>query len=317
MEKLLDTIVFKYSDPVISDILANISDSTADYPLFFNQNEDSFIKSHTSFHVPPFSIHHDVSDIEPEEEYRESLHSLISELAGLFPGIFSGTKYFFDASEVLRPCFIQIFKIEERYYLYLLRLDLNIRLTDSEIITQGTNDKTPDFETEKLFLENLIIPIHKPEIGSSGGNIPIDRLFKSTWVGETGTGYHINGEWIDHELTKILSALYLPEGLRSYPYYPFKCDFNTVALCPASLSIAGRKNFLSYLHKALPIIEPDLPAIEEGLKKEKFTKELDLYTSIKQKIPEEWTKIWSSLKIRPYLNENEMREYSLEYTFSK
>ena len=317
MEKLLDTIIFRYSDPAITDIIGNIQNDSYDYPLYFNQNEDTFIKGKTAFHVPPFSIHHDVKDSKPSEEYLATLRTMIKGLVDLFPNIFAGTRYFFDATEVLRPCFIQLFKVEDRHYLYLLRLDLNIRLSDSNIITPATNDLTAEFSTEKLFLENLIIPIHKPDISSSGGSIPIERLFDSTWVGESGSGYHINGEWIDRELTKILSALYLPENIRTYPYYPFKCDFNTVTFCPAALSIAGRKNFLSYLHKSLPMIEPELPAIEAEIKREKFSRDLSLYTSLKKKIPEEWTKIWSSLKISPYLNENEMREYSLEYKFSK
>ncbi|HAK47500.1 MAG TPA: hypothetical protein DCO79_16465 [Spirochaeta sp.] len=317
MEKLLDTIVFKYSDPEISNICANTIVTDNEYPLFFSQSEDTFIKSDSPFHIPSFSIHHDVEQIVPSEEYLSALRSVITKLAGIFPNIFVGTRYYFDPAEVLRPCFIQIFKIEDCHYLYLLRLDLNIRLSDNEIITQATNDKTAEFTTEKLVLESTIIPIHKPDISASGGEIPINRLFKSTWVSESGSGYHINGEWIDRELTKILSALYLPDNTHSYPYYPFKCDFNTVTLCPAALSAPGRKGFLSYLHKSLPMIKPVLPDIEAVLRNEKFSKDLPIYIDLKRRIPDEWTKTWSSLKISPYLNENEMREYSLEYEFSK
>ncbi|MDC7227260.1 MAG: hypothetical protein PQJ61_10915 [Spirochaetales bacterium] len=317
MEKLLDTIVFNYSDPDISDILSGVDSNTPDYPLFFNQNEDSFIKVSQAFHVPSFSIHHDVSQATPSVEYLQALRAVIKVLTESFPGVFAGTRYFFDPAEVLRPCFIQIFKVEDSHYLYLLRPDLNIRLGDSEVITPATNDRTAEYTTEKMFFESTLLPINTPEINPDGGNIPINRLFRSTWIGETGTGYHLNGQWIDHEITKFISAAFLPENAKTYPYYPFRCDFNSLALFPASITAAGRKSFLGYLHKSLEMISADIPEIEESLKSEKFSRDLPLYLKIRERIPEEWTKIWSSLKISPYLNENDMREYSLEYRLSK
>ena len=315
MEKLLDTINFKYSDPVIAEKLASIGNQTSDFSLHFNQNEDAFIESNRKFRIPSFPVHHNVNQVKPSDTYLDGLRKLTNELFQVFPSVFTGTRYFFDPAEVLRPCFIQIFKVEDNYYLYLLRLDLNIRLADSTIITQATNDATAEFETGKLFIESLIIPVYKPDINASGGIIPINRLFNSTWVGESGTGYHINGHWIDRELTKFLTALYMKEGVRAYPYYPFRCDFNTVSFFPAILSLPGRREFLGYLHKSLPMISSDIPKIEESMKKVEFTKDNSVYLDLKKKIPTEWTKIWTSLKIKPYLNENDMKEYSLEFTF--
>ncbi len=317
MEKLLDTINFKYSDPEISALLADISDQKTGYSIRFNQNEDAFIECGKSFRVPTFPVHHNVQDIKPSEQYLNSLRTLTAVLINEFPDIFLSTRYFFDPAEILRPCFIQVFRVEESYYLYLFRPDFNIRISDSSIIRQSTNDATAEFETDKLYFESLFIPISKPDITTSGGQIPIKRLFRSTWVGESGTGYHINGQWIDRELTKMLSALYLPEGHKIYPYYPFRCDFNTVCFFPADISPRGRKNFLSYMHKALPLIEPSLPEIEEGIKNEQYSKTHPLYIKLKKNFTPEWTKIWTSLKIKPYLNENDMREYSLEYQFPK
>ena len=313
MEKLLDTIIFRYSDQVISEIIGPLSDETDNYPVFFSQNEDQFIRSATPLHIPAMGIHHDVESIKPSEDYLSTLRTVIESLSAVFPALFTGTRYYFDPAEVLRPCFIQVFKSENRHYLYLLRLDLNIRLAESRIINPATNDMTADFETERLYFENMFLPINKPEITSAGGSIPIERLFKSTWVGETGAGYHLNGEWIDHELTKMLSALYLPPKKKSYPYYPFRCDFNTVAFCPPLISPKARRYFLGYFHRTLPILLADLPDIEAGLKEAPFSRDLPLYLELKKKIADEWTKTWSSLKISPYLNENEMREYRLEY----
>ena len=317
MEKLLDVISFNYSDPEISGILTSIEAKRSDSAIHFSQNEDAFIKSDSSFKVPSFSIHHDVNLKKPSDGYLRNLRELTGTLTRSFPGLFEGTRYFFDPAEVLRPCFIQVFKLEESYYLYLFRPDLNIRLSDSKIITSSTNDATAEYETEKLYFDSVFIPIHKPDITAAGGKIPIHRMFRSTWLGESGSGYHINGQWIDNELTKMLSALYLPEHKRSYPYYPYRCDFNTVCFFPADLTLPGRKGFLSYLHKSLPYITPYIPFIEEGMKKEEFSREHHVYMALKNKIPDEWTKVWSSLKIKPYLNENDMKEYLLEFKLPK
>lgn len=311
----MNTISFKYSDPEIAGLLKRIPNQNGDYSINFNQSEDSFIKCSSEFQVPSFTIHHDVSKSKPSDEYLKSLRKVTTDLIELFPDVFAGTRYFFDPAEILRPCFIQIFKAEESYYLYLLRLDLNIRLSDCHTISSATNDVTAVYTSNRLFFDSNIIPINKPEISASGGNIPINRLFSSTWIGETGTGYHINGQWIDREITKFISSIFLPEGIRTYPYYPFNCDFNTVCFTMANLTPAGRKSFLTYLHKSLSMINTEIEKIENEFKTEKFSKTDPLYLELKKKIPGEWTNFWSSLKISPYLNENEMKEYLLEFKF--
>ncbi|MBI9105762.1 MAG: hypothetical protein JEZ04_03400 [Spirochaetales bacterium] len=316
MEKLLDTISFRYSDPQIIGLLNEITSEPSGYSYNFNQNEDSFIKNNTDFSVPAIAIHHDVSKQKPSDEYLDTLRTLFANLFRIFPDVFAGTRYFFDAAEILRPCFIQIFKAEDSYYLYLLRIDLNIRLSDCSINISATNDRTAAYSSQKLFFESLLIPIKKPDLTTRGGEIPINRLFSSTWTGETGTGYHLNGQWIDREITKLISTVFLPENARTYPYYPFKCDFNTVCFSPPILNPEGRRSFLTYMHKSLPMIIADIRKIETELKTEKFRKDMPLLLELKKKVPAEWTKIWSSLKISPYLNENEMKEYLLEFRLS-
>ena len=313
MEKLLDKISFRYSDPEITGFLNAPEPSDIDFTLNFNQNEDSFLKSEREFTVPSFAVHHDVSIEKPSEEYLSSMRRLIRELTAIYPSVFRGTKYYFDPSEILNPCFIQFFKAQDAFYLYLFRLDLNIRLADCRILTQATNDRTAEYSSSKLFFESLLIPAERSEQNGSALNIPVKRLFSSTWIGETGTGYHLNGQWIDREVTKFLSRLFLPENLRNYPYYPLCCDFNTVCCAPSDLSPEGRKFFLTYFHRLLPFIDPEISDIENEFKSEKFDKQNPLYLELKKKVPDEWTKVWSSLKISAYLNENEMKEYLLEF----
>ena len=312
MERLLDKISFRYSDPLITSICNRKAEGCRAFTLNFNQNEDSFIQSDTAFIIPSFQIHHDVNLKKPASAYLSAMRDLIKQLVCHFPSIFEETKYYFDSSEILKPCFVQLMTENSNDYLYLFRLDLNIRLADSEIIEQASNDFTASFRTSKLFFESLIIPIKKPVLNEKGGDIPIKKMFSSTWVGETGTGYHLNGEWIDREVTKFLSQLLLPEGIRNYPYYPVTCDFNTICCSPPVITPPGRLHFLKYLDSCLPFLEPHAMQIESELKKDRFSKTSPLFTGLKKKVPDQWTKIWSSLTISPYLNENEMKEYLLE-----
>ncbi len=315
MERLLDKIVFNYSDPEISKYLRAIDNRKTNYSVHFDQNEDAFLLSENTLKVPSFTVFHDVNKTKPSEDYINKLRQLVSSLCRAFPEVFVGTKYFFDPAEILRPCFIQVLKTDQNYYLYILRLDLNIRLLDSRITANATNDTTAEFETKKLFFESLIIPVFQPEIADSSGSIPLKRFFESTWVGESGTGYHVNGKWIDLELTKLLTAVFMADGVNSYPYYPFRCDFNTICLFPADISFSGRYKFIRYFHKSLHLIQNHIPKMEKEFKKRPFTRSNPLYLELKRTIPREWTKIWSSLKIKPYLNKEGMKEYKLEFNF--
>lgn len=253
----------------------------------------------------------------PSDEYLTAIRILIKDVSARFPGVFFNTRYFFDPAEILRPCFIQIYRISEDYYLYLFRPNLEIHLADSVIINQATNDESAAYTSRRLFYDSLFIPIDKPSLSADGGEISVRRLFSSTWMGESGSGYRLNGQWADRDLSKYLSTIFTPVGFRIYPYFPFRCDFNTLCLYPFSPSAAARKLALPLLHKAFSFIAPYAGRIEDDFRSGSFSADSEPYKNMALRIPSEWTNFWTSLKIKPYLNSNDMKEYLLEFKSSK
>jgi len=118
---------------------------------------------------------------------------------------------------------------------------------------------------------------------------------------------------MDADLTKFFSKLLLPKGLRSYPYYPFVCRYRTVCHVVVHLSPEGRREQVPYLHKAFQFLQPEMRNIEAALRGSEFSEALPTFQAIKQRVPDYWKDLWSSLRVTPYLNENDMKEYKIEF----
>ena len=198
-------------------------------------------------------------------------------------------------------------------YLYLMRMDLNFRPNDSEILSRGTNDTTNFYTTKNLFMECDLLPLE--DIITENGKVKafiIEQNISQTWIGETGRGYYIEGIWIDTELTKFLSKLFIPEGKMIYPYYPFTCKYSTLSHALIDLSLEGRKKHLIYLHKARELVLPAIEDIQKALQQSAFSPDLSEFKKLKTKVPPYWKKLWQSITVRPYLNEHDMKEYAVE-----
>lgn len=313
MEQIEGNIYTNYSDPRINDLLSSANSGARDYTLHFNQNEEFFLKSEKDFLVPKFPIHHDVTKKRPEDAYIELLESFLSSVIPLFPQVFQGMSYFFDPAEILRPCFFQLFRIGEKQYLNLMRLDLLFKTHEGEIIEYGDNDRTAAYRTRSLFLENDLIPLDGvlQENGKIAG-FKVYQTVSQTWIGETGRGYFVQGIWMDNELTKFFSKLFLPPEKRLYPYYPFMCKFRTITFSLVDLSPEGRKKYLPYLVRAVQFLEPLMDEIQSALRQTKFSTDLPVFTKLKQHVPEKWNRSWDNLQMDRYLNDREMKEFKLE-----
>jgi hypothetical protein len=281
--------------------------------LRFNQSEEFFLELEQPFTVPAIPIHHDVEITTPPPTYMKLLKQLLSQVVPLAPQVFEGLSYFFDPSEVLRPSFFQIYRVQEKNYLYLLRLDLMYRSNQGTILTPGTNDKTPEFSTNKLFVEADFIPLNSINLEAPHPALMIHQTISQTWIGQRGKGYHVQGIWIDIELTKFFTKLFLPQGKRSYPYYPFTCKYKTICHTPLDLSAEGRKIHLPRLVRAYQFLLPRLDPILEALKKDDFEIEMPLFVQMKKEVPAPWTEAWKNLKVTPFLNSFDMKEFRIEY----
>jgi hypothetical protein len=313
MEKVKGVIPITYTDKEINARIGGTRGKDEEYTRHYNQNEDFFVRLPSPVTVPRFPVHHDISRTRPGEEYISNLRSLMGSLLEQVPGFFRGLTYFFDPSEILRPAFYQIFRFGEAEYLYLLRLDLLFRVHEGETLEGETNDMTPVYRTQSLFLDSDVIPLDHVTVeeGKITG-FTLKQTVSQTWIGETGRGYFVQGIWMDSELTKFFSKLFLPDGLKSYPYYPFQCKHRTITLFLIDLSSEGRKQYIPSLHRAVEFLAPEMETIQDALRDDIFSQEMPVFQELRKRVPEDLKSFWSGLTVRRYLNDRDMKEYSIE-----
>jgi hypothetical protein len=226
--------------------------------------------------------------------------------------------YFFDPAETLKPCFYKIYKIGDDMYLYLFRIDLLFRPTESQLLRQGSNDFTSVYSTEKLFFESEIIPLESIswETGKVKG-FKIRQLISQTWIGETGRGYLLRGIWMDTDLSRFFSKLFIPAGIRIYPFFPFKCKYKTVCAEAPILRASTRKTMVPLLHNALKFLKPSIDKIQAALKHVSFDEQMDEFKTLKAQIPESWLGFFTGISVEAYLNDKDNKEYRLAFQDSK
>lgn len=314
MEKLLNEIRLNYTDQEINKLLQNNTNGALPFTCHFNQSEEMFIRLRDEFEVPQFPVHHDMKKKVPSPEYLNSLRNFLGQIIPKAPQVFKDLTYFFDPTEIMHPCFFQVYKLGESLFLYLLRIDLMFHTHQAEIVKPGTNDKTAVYRSRDLFLESEFIPLEK--VDSNGGKLQsfsLKQTISQTWIGETGRGYFLQGIWMDNDLTKFFSKLFLPSGKRIYPYYPYTCKFRTLCLSLIQFNPEERRKLLPHLNKALEIIIPNIETIQNSLRNVPFSENLDTFVKIKRDIPQGMVSLWNNLKVTPYLNEKDMKEFRIEF----
>jgi len=313
VEQISNEIRVKYSDAAINSVLGSIGDETRPVSRHFSQSEDFFLVLDGEYSVPHIPIHHDVRVSVPGASYLSTIKGITEQVAGLAPQVLKDLSYFFDPAEILRPCFFQIYRVEESHYLYLLRLDLMMRAAEAAVREKGTNDVTPWYTSRKLFLEDTIVPLQ--EVVKDNGRVTAFRIHETisqTWIGEQGRGYFVQGIWMDTDLTKFFSKLFLPPATRTYPYYPYLCKYKTVCHSLVALSPEGRRRRVPHLHRAMQFLLPHMEEIQEQMKNTSFSEELPVFRKLKANVPPAWYEAWSSFRVEAYLNQADMREFKIE-----
>ncbi len=315
MEQLLNEIKVVHLDGEINRLLAAIPEDAIGYipGVKFNQSEELFMELEDEVLVPRLPIHHDVLKLEPEEAYMVRLRDLIRRISARIPAAFQGLTYTFDPAEILKPCFFRLYKIDDSIYLYLLRLDLAWRPFETTLIEAGSNDVTACYKTSHLYFESEIIPLQY--VGWDEGkakSFTIRQVVSNTWIGESGRGYRVHGVWMDPELTKFFSKLVLPEGVRTYPFYPLFCKYKTICASAPVLRAEYRRKALPLLHRTLNFIVPEMENIQNSLKDSEFSDKMPLFAELRNRVPTTWRDIFQGYATKPYLNDRDMKEFSLE-----
>jgi hypothetical protein len=313
VEQISNEIRISHSDPEINAGLESLGEESCPYSRHFNQSEDFFLLLAAEYAVPHMPIHHDVRLTQPSPAYLSIIKGVMAQIAGLAPQVLKELTYFFDPAEILRPCFYRIYRIEESFYLYLLRLDLMMRAAESTVIERGTNDTTPHFRTRRLFLETTLIPLE--EVVRLDGKVKAFRIRQTvsqTWIGEYGRGYFQQGIWMDSDLTRFFSRLFLPTHKKTYPYYPFLCKYKTVCRAVIGLSPQSRMSAVPALHDALRFLAPRMEKIQAEMKNASFSEEMGYYKELKEMVPPEWYAPWEKLTVESYLNDQGMKEFRID-----
>jgi hypothetical protein len=318
VQQISNEIRVGYVDPGMNEALAAVGGGTRPFSRHFNQFGDLFLLLEAEYTVPCLPIHHDVGTSRPEPRYLARLRETVESIAGLAPQVLRGLAYFFDPTQILRPCFFEVHRQGDESFLYLLRLDLAQKPADGEVVERGTNDTTARWKSRRLFLEPVIVPLAAaPAAGGTPRGFRVLQTISETYIGETsvhGTpfGYDRQGVWMDPRLTRFFSRLFLPADARVHPFYPFLCQYKTVCSLPLELSPEGRRVAIPRLQRALAFLLPVMDRIQSALGKTEFSEDLEIYRELKKKVPEPWYEPWRSVRVEAYLNEHDRKEYRID-----
>jgi hypothetical protein len=315
MEQLLNEIRVTWLDRDTNRLLAAIPEKTAAVPprAGYNQNEDFFFFLPEPLTIPRIPVHHDIDEPRPEETYMQSVHDLVTRLATDLPSVFQGLTYFFDPTETSKLSFFRLYKIEDSVYLYFFRIDLSLHPLDSEIVEAGRNDVTAVYRTNRLFAESLLMPLSSVDWDNGKvKSFKIRQLVSSTYMGEERRFYGRRGLWKDAALTKFFSRLVLPEGARTYPFFPLSCKFRTVCAEVPVLAPGYRRNALPILHRSIAFLSPEMNRIENSLKSGEFSDKMPLFAEMRSRVPSPWMDVFRGYATKAYLNDSDMKEFSLE-----
>jgi hypothetical protein len=313
MEGLTNIIQIHYSDRDINKLTGTLPDEPGLYTKHFTYNEDFFIKLADEFVVPHFTIHHDVREKTPAKSYLRSLNTLLDQLFSLIPGIFSGLIYFFNPGEILRPGFFKLYRTENKEFLYILRLNLLYNAQYGQIEERGNNDLTPSYRTNSLFLQATILPLDEVIVRQNKIEaFVIEQKISETWIGEQGRGYLLRGIWIDDELSRFFTKLFLPPGKRIYPYFPFLCMYKTICAHVMDPGSGQKEQMVNLLFSASRFLSPHMQSIEKALRKTRFSEDLPLFREIKTHVPFKWDEIFKNITVKAYLNQNDLKEFKID-----
>ncbi|MFW6250556.1 MAG: hypothetical protein ACOC47_05565 [Alkalispirochaetaceae bacterium] len=312
MEQVLGEIAVPFSDGQINRTLKESAGAPASFSRHYTQGEDFFIKIGTPYDVPSFPIHHDVRIRRPTDEYLTRIRPLVTAIHEAVPQLLTGMTYVFDPAEILRPAFYQLYRLEGVAYLYLIRIDLLYRPQVHELLEKGSNDVTPRYRSYRVTMEADFVPL--TEVVTRDDTVHafrVDQYVSDTWIGETGRGYFVQGIWLDTELTKFFTKLFAPEGKRLYPYYPINCKYRSICHTVVDVDPHLRERRIPQLHRIRRYLAPHMDEIQESLREESFSTDLQSFRTLKAGLPDTLRDLWNDVQVKAYLNEEEMKEYEV------
>jgi hypothetical protein len=289
-------------------------EASGGFSVRYNHSEELFLRLNQPLRIPSFPIFHPVGKPIPSPAYTSAIREVVRQLAQTLPEVFFELSYFFDSSDVFKPSFYRLYKIGEELFLYLVRVDLSNRPTTVRVITPGTNDLTPEYETTDLYLSSECVPLSGLRANPEGGveAFVVRQAISDTWIGETGKGYTVKGIWMDADLSKFFTKLFLSPGRSLYPYYPVFCRYKTVCGCLLAFDPERRRGEIQSFYRHYHFLEPYIETIQQALKQHDFSESLEEFREIQGAVPVELRSAYDGAKVSASLNERDMKEYVIE-----
>ena len=316
MQQLAHEIRIGWADPGLNETLASIGAGSRPFTRHFNQFGDFFLMLEAPYTVPSLPIHHDVHQPVPSAAYLSAIREALDGIMGLAPQVFHGLSWFFDQTEILRPCFRRAYRDGDDAFLYLLRLDLAMRPGEGTVLERGTSDAKPRWTSRKLFVEPALVPLADTQGTGGERAFAVKQTISDTYLGEVGPAfagsYDRQGVWMDPRLTRFFSWLLLPSGPDLHPFYPLQCRYGTVCAMPLEPSDTGCRAAIPWLRRSLDFLVPEMPRIESALGTSEFSTKLEIFQELKREVPESWYDPWRGVRVDAYLNENDRKEYRLD-----
>lgn len=299
-----------YNDiDAVTAFLKQADNRIPEYTRHYNQSEEFFITLQHSIEIPGMPYHHDVASMQPDHDLAQRLVSAVSNCISSLPGLFCGLQHFFMPTEPHKPAFYRVHKIDNRCFLYLLKLDFSYRPMIHSPLESSGNDYSPAYTTNRLHLEADLIPLQEVKAGVLGLTAVPDQVVSDTWIGEMGRGYFLHGIWIDSDLTKFFTKLLLKRNSHTYPYYPITCKYQSITGSIIDLSNKIDTQLLPTFRLITDFIKRNIATIQSTVREHKFTDELIEFRELYDQIPESWRSLWANIEIITYLNDQNQKEY--------
>lgn len=308
MDKACDFLLGA-ADPEVAGRLKTLSGDPSVLDRRFTQEEEFFLHLDQPFVVEPFEIHHDPLDPVPAPRYLSVIRSLVESWSAQVPGVFQGLSWFFTPQDLFHPVFVQVLSARGMRHLSVLRADLTFRGRYAEVLDRGTNDRTPRYSTQSLFVDAEVFPLDEVRTEGPFRKVFLSKLFSSTWTGETGDGYQRTGQWIDQEVTRLLSRAALAPGTRAFPHYPLRCTRGTLAVRTATPTAEGRRRAAFVLETAWPLVTPWADRILTGLGAEPFHEDHPLVAELRSAWAGRLEGQWPGFRLMASLNSHDQKEY--------
>lgn len=244
--------------------------------LFSDETISYFLRE--PLRIPSLPIHHHFQKAEPSSSYLTAIEGWLHRLRRLLPESFLGMQWGFEPSNALSPALFE----EVGPFLMVIRFDLSFRRAFHRLVKRGDNDRTAEYETDRVFFTFDFLPLLPKQ--REAGCYDVRPLFDTTWVGEKGRGYYLQGIWMDDSLTEFFSRLVHPDLEISFPYYPLRCRFRSLSANTPNLDQGTRSRLVHLLQKILDLPDNVFKEIQITLKNQDRISGADLIQTYRQKL---------------------------------